>query len=81
MLDEADRLLTPTFAPELSFLIDQLPTERQTLLFTATLTDPVMALQRREPTPGKIKPFMHVSDEALVFAMLDRGSIADPRRE
>lgn len=66
VLDEADRLLTPTFAPELAFIIDQLPKERQTLLFTATLTDAVLALQKREPTPGKPKPFMHVSAEAYV---------------
>ncbi|KAK4049407.1 putative RNA helicase [Microbotryomycetes sp. JL201] len=56
VLDEADRLLTPTFAPELAFLIDQLPKERQTLLFTATLTDAVMALQKRDPPPGKPRP-------------------------
>ncbi|KAL8281375.1 hypothetical protein RQP46_006059 [Phenoliferia psychrophenolica] len=66
VLDEADRLLTSTFAPELSFLIDQLPAERQTLLFTATLTEPVLALQQREPTKGKAKPFMHVSGEAIM---------------
>ena len=65
-MDEADRLLTPTFAPELGFLIQQLPKERQTLLFTATLTEPVLALQRREPEKGsgKSKPFMHVSGES-----------------
>lgn len=62
VLDEADRILTPTFAPELSFIIDQLPKERQTLLFTATLTDPVMALQNKPHTdPKKPKVFTHVS--------------------
>lgn len=66
VLDEADRLLTPTFAPELGFLIDQLPRERQTLLFTATLTDPVMALRDRAPETGKGKPFVHVSGEMYV---------------
>lgn len=70
VLDEADRLLTPTFAPELSFLIDQLPVERQTLLFTATLTEPVLALQKREPTKGKARPFMHVSGESYVLSNL-----------
>ncbi|GAA5891409.1 hypothetical protein JCM5296_006517 [Sporobolomyces johnsonii] len=65
VLDEADRLLTQTFAPELSFIIDQLPKERQTLLFTATLTDPVLALQNKAPTPGKPKPFTHVSKEMI----------------
>ncbi|CEQ39090.1 SPOSA6832_00580, partial [Sporobolomyces salmonicolor] len=65
VLDEADRLLTQTFAPELSFIIDQLPKERQTLLFTATLTDPVLALQNKAPTPGKPKPFTHVSNDII----------------
>ncbi|GAA5955499.1 hypothetical protein JCM3765_006796 [Sporobolomyces pararoseus] len=66
VLDEADRILTPTFAPELSFIIDQLPKERQTLLFTATLTDPVMALQNKPHTdPKKPKVFTHVSRDVI----------------
>lgn len=65
MLDEADRLLTSTFAPELSFIIDQLPASRQTLLFTATVTDPVLALQNKPQTPGKPKVFTHVSREVI----------------
>ncbi|BGP45364.1 Putative RNA helicase [Rhodotorula kratochvilovae] len=67
VLDEADRLLTPTFAPELSFIIDQLPdhSQRQTLLFTATLTDPVLALQAKPQAPGKPKVFTHVSREVI----------------
>ncbi|GAA5906574.1 hypothetical protein JCM8208_000484 [Rhodotorula glutinis] len=67
VLDEADRLLTSTFAPELSFIIDQLPshTERQTLLFTATVTDPVLALQNKPQAPGKPKVFTHVSRDMI----------------
>lgn len=65
VLDEADRLLTATFAPELSFIIDQLPASRQTLLFTATLTEPVLALQNKPQTPGKPKVFTHVSREVI----------------
>ncbi|GAA5862534.1 hypothetical protein JCM8547_002096 [Rhodosporidiobolus lusitaniae] len=65
VLDEADRLLTQTFAPELSYIIDQLPKERQTLLFTATLTEPVLALQNKPQTPGKPKVFTHVSKEVI----------------
>ncbi|GAA5871006.1 hypothetical protein JCM16303_001659 [Sporobolomyces ruberrimus] len=66
VLDEADRILTPTFAPELSFIIDQLPKERQTLLFTATVTDPVLALQNRPHTdPKKPKVFTHVSRDMI----------------
>jgi len=67
VLDEADRLLTPTFAPELSFIIDQLPdhASRQTLLFTATLTEPVLALQSKPQAAGKPKVFTHVSREVI----------------
>ncbi|GAA6038508.1 hypothetical protein JCM8097_004603 [Rhodosporidiobolus ruineniae] len=65
VLDEADRLLTQTFAPELSYIIDQLPKERQTLLFTATLTEPVLALQNKPQTPGKPKVFTHVSKDVI----------------
>ncbi|KIM90730.1 hypothetical protein PILCRDRAFT_811194 [Piloderma croceum F 1598] len=59
VLDEADRLLTPTFAPELAYLFDVLPKERQTCLFTATLTPSIEAVASAPPRPGKDKPFIH----------------------
>ncbi|KAI9001394.1 DEAD-domain-containing protein [Trametes punicea] len=59
VLDEADRLLTPSFAPELSYLFSILPKERQTCLFTATLTDAVERVADAPPRPGKQKPFVH----------------------
>ncbi|EMD40888.1 hypothetical protein CERSUDRAFT_103268 [Gelatoporia subvermispora B] len=65
VLDEADRLLTPTFAPELSYLFDTLPKERQTCLFTATLTPAVEALADAPPKPGKQKPFLHRMTETV----------------
>jgi ATP-dependent RNA helicase DDX49/DBP8 len=46
VLDEADRLLEPSFEPELAALLSALPRQRQTLLFSATLTPAVAALQR-----------------------------------
>ncbi|KAI7960003.1 hypothetical protein MJO29_005071 [Puccinia striiformis f. sp. tritici] len=63
VLDEADRMLTPTFAEPLSYLInEQLPpaSDRQTLLFTATITEPVLALSEKAPPPGKQKPVVHL---------------------
>ncbi|PWN52230.1 DEAD-domain-containing protein [Violaceomyces palustris] len=59
VLDEADRLLTPTFEPELSFLKTVLPppSQLQTLLFTATLTPEVEAIGQQPPPPGR-KPTM-----------------------
>ncbi|KAF5321390.1 hypothetical protein D9619_000348 [Psilocybe cf. subviscida] len=59
VLDEADRLLTPTFSPELGHLFNVLPKDRQTCLFTATLTPSIENLAEAPPRPGKQKPFVH----------------------
>jgi ATP-dependent RNA helicase DDX49/DBP8 len=59
VLDEADRLLTPTFAPDLSFIFSQIPPQRQTCLFTATVSDAIMELANKTPAPGKQKPFVY----------------------
>ncbi|KAI8054069.1 P-loop containing nucleoside triphosphate hydrolase protein [Syncephalis plumigaleata] len=48
VLDEADRLLTPSFATDLGVIMDNLPRERQTMLYTATLTEAIMALQNNQ---------------------------------
>ena len=39
VLDEADRLLDPTFAPDLEVIFSNVAKKRQTLLFSATLSD------------------------------------------
>ncbi|KAJ7276339.1 P-loop containing nucleoside triphosphate hydrolase protein [Mycena haematopus] len=59
VLDEADRLLSPTFAPELSHIFSALPKDRQTCLFTATLTPSIEALATAAPRSGKERPFVH----------------------
>ena len=51
VLDEADRMLSDGFADELAEIIKSCPTSRQTMLFSATMTDSVdelvkMSLQR-----------------------------------
>ena len=45
MLDEADRLLDSSFEEDLEVIFDNLPTKRQTLLFSATLTDTLSRLK------------------------------------
>ena len=45
VLDEADRLLEPSFESELRVIAAALPAERQTLLFSATLTRSLATLQ------------------------------------
>lgn len=47
VLDEADRLLDAGFADETRRVLALLPRQRQTLLFSATLTDAVRALAQR----------------------------------
>jgi superfamily II DNA/RNA helicase len=46
VLDEADRLLDRAFEDELRVLLSSLPSSRQTLLFSATLTSSLQHLQR-----------------------------------
>lgn len=55
VLDEADSLLTSTFAKDLNLCVGALPpkSNRQTMLFTATITDQVRALQDSPIQDGK----------------------------
>ncbi|KAL7416905.1 DEAD-domain-containing protein [Mrakia frigida] len=59
VLDEADRMLTPTFAPDLAYLFSRMPVDRQTCLFTATESDAIRTLEEKEPRAGKDKIFVH----------------------
>lgn len=59
VLDEADRMLTPSFAPELAYLFSLIPPKQQTCLFTATVSDAIMDLANKPPPPGKQKPFVY----------------------
>ncbi|CAK4668733.1 unnamed protein product [Aphanomyces euteiches] len=45
VLDEADRLLNATFSKDLAFLLDTLGSSHQTLLFSATMTADLKALE------------------------------------
>ncbi|KAN0126580.1 P-loop containing nucleoside triphosphate hydrolase protein [Russula decolorans] len=59
ILDEADRLLAPSFADDLARIFGVLPKDRQTALFTATWTSSMDAIADAAPKPGKQKPFIH----------------------
>lgn len=61
VLDEADMLLTETFSNDLATCIGSLPPKqkRHTLLFTATITDQVRALQNTPVQDGKLPLFCY----------------------
>ena len=57
ILDEADRMLSDGFADELKEIIQSCPVSRQTMLFSATMTDDVDALVRM-PLNKPVKLFV-----------------------
>jgi len=61
ILDEADRLLSNSFGGDLERCFNILPPseKRQTLLFTATVTDAVRALKDKPVPKGKLPVFIH----------------------
>ncbi|KAF2656187.1 ATP-dependent RNA helicase DBP8 [Lophiostoma macrostomum CBS 122681] len=74
VFDEADRLLAPgrgSMLPDLETCLSALPTpkERQTLLFTATVTDEVLAL-KEQPRQGRLPIYVcEVDTEKLAIPL------------
>lgn len=80
VLDEADRLLEDNFGDQLQVIFSKLPKNRQTLLFSATITDTIKKLQEISTKP----PFVFEGqtekmtvDELEQFYMLVPAKVKD----
>eukprot|EP00794_Sanderia_malayensis_P019894 gene19894-21837_t len=69
VLDEADRLLEDSFSSDLSDIFDKIPEERQTLLFTATLSE---AINQLKETTKKTPFFYEAKSETATVSELDQ---------
>lgn len=77
VLDEADRLLESSFEPDLGVIFNHIPAKRQTLVFSATLTDTVHQLMK----VAKNSPYVYQvkSDEATVSELDQRYILMAPQ--
>jgi ATP-dependent RNA helicase DDX49/DBP8 len=70
VLDEADRLLEKSFEKDLEVIFDKLPEKRQTLIFSATLTDTINEL--KGITKRKLFSYEAQSNTATVSELDER---------
>ena len=75
VLDEADRMLDMGFEEAISDVVSYAPTHRQTLLFSATYTDPIREISQKfqfKPVSVSIESNQHDSDIEQLFYQVEK---------
>ncbi|WFD30084.1 RNA helicase [Malassezia sp. CBS 17886] len=75
IIDEADRILEIGFEDEMRAIVQLLPSERQTMLFSATQTTKVQDLARISLRPGPLYIDVHQELTASTVSQLEQGYV------
>jgi ATP-dependent RNA helicase DeaD len=80
VLDEADEMLDMGFREDIESILQEMPNERQTVLFSATMSKPIMALTSRYLTEPKLvkvvkNEITNVNIEQLYFDVKGRAKM------
>lgn len=69
VLDEADEMLDMGFVDDITFILQHIPAERQTLLFSATMPQEILALSKRYMRNPEL---VSISREQLTVPLIDQ---------
>ncbi|KAJ1459304.1 P-loop containing nucleoside triphosphate hydrolase protein [Pelagophyceae sp. CCMP2097] len=80
VIDEADRIVDMGFSPQLQAIVNYLPSERHTMLFSATLTGPSVSISSgpsEDTRLGRLKNLVDASTVEFVVAQTEGEGVLD----